>query len=178
MRTIRAIIIIGAMCLLPLGCDDGTGPGETGDPQPQPAATEGAAADPAPENAPTPSTAEAAEAAEAAPAVIPELEVQAVATLLEAGDCVAIDANNARTRASYGSIPGATLLTSSGRYDPATELPDDTSAKLVFYCSNDDCRASDGAAGRAQAAGYSDVNVMRAGIAGWAEAGRDTAPAS
>ncbi len=170
MRTIRALIIISAMCLSTVGCDDGTGPEGTGDPQPQPAATEVAAGEAA--------QAEEAPAEEEVEAPIPELEVTAVAALLEAGDCVAVDANSATTRERFGSIPGATLLTSSGRYDPAAELPGDTAAKLVFYCSNDDCRASDGAAGRARTAGYTDVNVMRAGIAGWSDAGRDTAPAS
>ena len=48
MRTIRALIIIGAMCLSTVGCDDGAGPDGTGDPQPQPAATELAAGEAAP----------------------------------------------------------------------------------------------------------------------------------
>ncbi len=89
---------------------------------------------------------------------------------------MAVDANRDAVREEYGTLPGATLLTSSGRYDPSAELPDDLATKLVFYCSNMDCRASDGAAGRAREAGYTDVNVMRAGIAGWVEAGEDTTP--
>jgi rhodanese-related sulfurtransferase len=162
--TMRALSIIAATLLFALGCEDGGG--DTGDPQPQPANVVEAAGD------------QASEVEAAEPAPIPELEVTEVATLLESGDCVAVDANNATTRERFGTIPGATLLTSSGRYDPGAELPDDRATKLVFFCGNTDCRASDGAAGRARQAGYSDVNVMRAGIAGWAEAGQDTAPAS
>jgi rhodanese-related sulfurtransferase len=162
----RALTTLGAILALLVGCDDGGG--ETGDPQPQPAATEEVAA--------AEETSEEATEEEEAP--IPELEVTEVATLLENGGCVAVDANNPRTRERFGTIPGATLLTSSGRYDPAAELPDDQATTLIFYCSNDDCRASDGAAGRARQAGYTDVNVMRAGIAGWVDAGKDTTPAS
>ena len=162
MRTIRALTILAAFLALPLGCDDdGT---ETGDPQPQPAAT--------------PELAETATVDEEEEAPIPELEVAQVATLLAAGDCIVVDANGASTRGRYGAIPGATILTSSGRYDPAEELPEDHAAKLVFYCANEDCSASDGAAGRARTAGFSDVNVMRAGIAGWTEAGKETTPVS
>jgi len=161
----RALTILAAILVLPLGCDDEGGE-ETGDPQPQPAAAE------------TVAEAPAAEVVDEEGVVIAELEVTEVATLLESGDCVVVDANRDTVRDEYGVVPGATLLTSSGRYDPAAELPDDHSTKLVFYCSNMDCRASDGAAGRAAEAGYTDVNVMRAGIAGWTEAGKDTAPAS
>lgn len=109
---------------------------------------------------------------EPAGAPIPELGVADVARMLEAGDAVAVDANGESTRRERGVIPGARLLSSSGSYDPAAELPADTATTLVFYCGNTDCRASDGAAARARDAGYSNVNVMRAGIAGWVEAGQ------
>ncbi|HEY8430919.1 MAG TPA: rhodanese-like domain-containing protein [Sandaracinaceae bacterium] len=112
---------------------------------------------------------------EANEAPIPELSVAQVASMLEAGEAVVVDANNARTREQYGVIPGARLLSSSSSYDPATELPADKSTNLVFYCGNFDCRASDGAAARAREAGYTRVHVMRAGIAGWVEAGREVA---
>ena len=89
-----------------------------------------------------------------------------------------MDANGTQTRAANGVVPGARLLTSSGRYDPDTELPEDHAAALVFYCANNDCRASDGAAERARQAGFEDVNIMREGIAGWVEAGQQTEPPS
>jgi rhodanese-related sulfurtransferase len=102
---------------------------------------------------------------------IRELSVAQAASMLEGGHAIAVDANGPETRQERGVIPGARLLTSSGRYDPARELPSDRSATLVFYCANTQCHASDGAAHRAREAGYADVNVMRAGIAGWVEAG-------
>ncbi|HLW71664.1 MAG TPA: hypothetical protein VKS22_13705 [Candidatus Binataceae bacterium] len=45
------------------------------------------------------------------------------------------DANGASTRAEYGVIPAATLLSSDNKYDLAV-LPQDKKAKLVFYCAN------------------------------------------
>ena len=111
---------------------------------------------------------------EAAP--IPELSVGEVAERLEAGSIVVVDANGPEIRGEHGVIPGARLLSSSGRYDPEAELPSDRSAALVFYCGNTNCRASDGAAARARDAGWENVSVLRAGIAGWVEAGRETTP--
>ena len=47
-----------------------------------------------------------------------------------------LDANDQEFREKNGVIPGARLLSSSGGYDPAKELPADKDAPLVFYCSN------------------------------------------
>ncbi len=46
------------------------------------------------------------------------------------------DANGWGLRSRAGVIPGAHLLTSENKYDVATELPADKSAKLVFYCAD------------------------------------------
>ena len=46
--------------------------------------------------------------------------------------------------------------------------------KVVFYCANEQCGASHKAAARAVLAGWSDVAVMPAGIAGWKNAGKPT----
>jgi len=105
---------------------------------------------------------------------IPELTVARVASLLEAGEAVAVDANGDETRSERGVVPNARLLTSSSTYDPEAELPSDHATTLVFYCANTRCSASDGAAERARQAGYENVNVMRDGIAGWIEAGHET----
>jgi rhodanese-related sulfurtransferase len=104
-------------------------------------------------------------------AAIPEVSVAQVTEMLEDG-AVPVDANGEDTRNERGTLPGARLLTSSGRYDPAAELPSDKATQLVFYCGGEQCHASDTAAERARDAGYENVSVMRAGIAGWVEAGR------
>jgi hypothetical protein len=46
------------------------------------------------------------------------------------------DANGWGLRSRAGVIPGAHLLTSEDKYDVATELPSDKSAKLIFYCAD------------------------------------------
>ncbi len=87
------------------------------------------------------------------------------------------DANNAETRSKNGIVPGAILLESSKNYDTKV-LPTDKKAKLVFYCANTKCTASDQAANRAVKAGFTQVAVMRDGITGWKEAGMETVPAA
>lgn len=90
------------------------------------------------------------------------------------GEKVAIiDANGPETRAKMGVIPNAVLLTSSSKFE-LSELPSDKSKKLVFYCANTRCTAAPSAAEKAAAAGYTDVQVLSAGIMGWKEAGKAT----
>jgi rhodanese-related sulfurtransferase len=72
-------------------------------------------------------------------------------------------------------VPDAILLTSSYKYD-LSQLPEDESKGLIFYCANTSCSASDAAAERASANGYKNVRVMRGGIKGWKAAGKATAP--
>ena len=107
----------------------------------------------------------------------PELKtvsVNELALLTEAKQVQPVDANNAETRAKFGVIPGATLLTSVGSFDPAKELPSAKGSKLVFYCASLKCNASHQAALRAIEAGYTDVSVFPDGIKGWKEAGHRT----
>jgi rhodanese-related sulfurtransferase len=85
-----------------------------------------------------------------------------------------IDANNMETRASFGVIPGAVLLSHYARYDPSKELPADKARILVFYCANARCTAAPQAAEKAVSAGYTNVYVLEPGIMGWAAAGQPT----
>jgi rhodanese-related sulfurtransferase len=87
-------------------------------------------------------------------------------------DLTICDANSADTRERYGVIPGAVLLSNYRDYEPVTELPADTGAKLVFYCHSEYCGAAADAARKAIAAGYRDVWVMAPGIEGWKQAGQ------
>lgn len=90
-------------------------------------------------------------------------------------DLTICDASSADTRERYGVIPGAVLLSNYRDYEPATELPADTRAKLVFYCHSEYCGAAADAARKAIAAGYRDVWVMAPGIEGWKQAGQPVA---
>jgi rhodanese-related sulfurtransferase len=99
--------------------------------------------------------------------------VDEVAKCVKDHSATVLDANGTDTRQEYGVIPGAVLLTSHRAY-AMSELPASKSNKLVFYCGGTMCRASDKAAARAVAAGYTDVSVLRDGIKGWKAAGQPT----
>ena len=75
-----------------------------------------------------------------------------------------IDVNSLQSHVR-ARVPGARHL------DPVDfkdgDLPADKSGALVFYCSNPMCRKAPNAARRARKIGYSDVQVMSAGITGW-----------
>lgn len=109
----------------------------------------------------------------------PSIASPKVALVTEVADWVqhhsatVLDANGPDTRRAMGVVPGALLLSNSHDYS-LSELPPGKDTKLVFYCGGEMCRASDSAAARAVQAGYSDVNVMRAGIRGWKNAGQST----
>ena len=77
------------------------------------------------------------------------------------------DANLPDTRKRFGVIDGAHLLSSYDNYNVAKELPADKNARIVFYCADKRCMASDAAAQRAVEAGYKNVSVMGDGIVGW-----------
>lgn len=120
----------------------------------------------------TQSPAEETEAAPEAAASIPEISVEKAGEAIESG-AVAVDANSESTRKKNGTVPNAVLLTSSSKYE-ISQLPEDKSTDLVFYCSNTRCTASDAAAERAAAHGYQKVHIMREGIKGWRDAGKPT----
>jgi rhodanese-related sulfurtransferase len=103
------------------------------------------------------------------------VSVPEVARFVEEKSAVIYDANGEETRQKYGVVPGAVLLTNHKDY-ALSELPPEKSKPLVFYCGGTACRASDKAAERATGAGYTNVNVMREGIKGWASAGQKTVP--
>ena len=84
------------------------------------------------------------------------------------------DANDEKTRAKYGVIPGAVLLSSYRQFDVAKVLPATKTDKVVFYCANIECMASHAAAERAVGAGYTNVAVLPDGIMGWKKAGEPT----
>ena len=81
-----------------------------------------------------------------------------------------LDVNSDEVRKKYGTITGATVLTSYDAYS-MKELPESKDDKIVFYCSTTRCGASKTAAKRALKNGYKDVSVLPVGIMGWAEKG-------
>jgi rhodanese-related sulfurtransferase len=106
-----------------------------------------------------------------APVAIAALTVDQVDHLLADHACQPVDANGTPLRQKMGVLPGAVLLSDM---DAIGELPRDKAKPLVFYCANPECSASQYAAEKAIAAGYTHVQVMPAGIAGWVKAGKQT----
>lgn len=109
--------------------------------------------------------------AETETAKLASVTVGELDTMLAGNQCQAVDANGDATRKKMGVIPGAVLLSDSAQFN-AAELPADKSKSLVFYCANTHCGASHEAAEHAKLAGYTNVKVLPAGIAGWVEAGK------
>lgn len=104
-----------------------------------------------------------------------KLSVDEVDQLLQAEKKpLVFDANSDSTRKKYGTLPGAKLLSSTDAAEVKAALPESKNEKLLFYCSNTKCNAGEKAANKALEAGYADVNVMPAGIKGWAQAGKKT----
>jgi rhodanese-related sulfurtransferase len=102
---------------------------------------------------------------------VKEVSVEQVQKYVQdkAANVAIVDANNDDARKNAGVVSGAILLTSYNQY-AIEELPKDKNTALVFYCYNSYCQASHMAAMRAYQAGYKDVAVMKAGIAGWNKA--------
>ena len=106
-------------------------------------------------------------------AAVTTVTVDQLDTSLAKNESQPVDANGELTRKKMGIIPGAVLLTDSDSFKVA-ELPADKAKPLVFYCANTACGASHHAAEKAITAGYTNVKVLPAGIAGWVAAGKKT----
>ncbi len=109
---------------------------------------------------------------------VKNVTVTEVASWSKESKAVILDANGTEFRAKNGVIPGARLLTNFKKYDVAKELPSEKASKLVFYCANTHCGASQAAAEKAVTAGYTDVNVLPDGLMGWKQAGQPTSATS
>lgn len=69
------------------------------------------------------------------PAAVAEIAVAEAAAKFTASQATPIDANTDEYRQGAGWVPGAVLLTSFNDY-PLTELPEDKTRQLVFYCTS------------------------------------------
>jgi len=69
------------------------------------------------------------------PAPVSDMSVAEAATQFKAGQATPVDANTDEYRDAVGWVPGAVRLTDYNAY-PLTELPQDKSRPLVFYCTS------------------------------------------
>lgn len=93
--------------------------------------------------------------------------------LVEADRAAVFDVNP-RSSWERAHVPGARHLDPEGF--ERDELPSNTDAELIFYCSNPWCRKAPLAARRARDMGFQGIRVMSAGIKGWLDAGLPTEP--
>jgi rhodanese-related sulfurtransferase len=112
----------------------------------------------------------AANAGSGHPFTAEALSLNEVANLLDLNEVVYIYDANERSSYLKGHIRGALWV----RYDAvmSSDLPPAKDAKLIFYCYNPLCGASELAADRARALGYRNVWRMPEGIEGWRAANR------
>jgi rhodanese-related sulfurtransferase len=101
-----------------------------------------------------------------------KISIDQLATKLQAKEKLAVFDANTKERFAQGHIPGAKWIDSMAV--KAADLPEDKSVPLVFYCGNEQCKASHRAANVATELGHSSVAVLPAGILGWEKAGRPT----
>ncbi|HEV7554991.1 MAG TPA: rhodanese-like domain-containing protein [Kofleriaceae bacterium] len=66
---------------------------------------------------------------------VPSMTVDEVDRAVAAKQVQAVDCNHDQLRKKLGVVPGAILVASSSDY-PASMLPADKGAKLVFYCAD------------------------------------------
>ncbi|MEY3015487.1 MAG: hypothetical protein RIT45_4222 [Pseudomonadota bacterium] len=86
---------------------------------------------------------------------------------IEAGKGGVIFDVNSKERYLQGHLPGAVHAHKAAI--TRAELPEDTAARIVFYCGSPKCMASHKAAETATGLGYTNVWVMSDGIKGWEE---------
>jgi rhodanese-related sulfurtransferase len=96
------------------------------------------------------------------------LSLSEVRALMDGKQAVYIYDANDRESYLQGHIPGARWV----QYNAVTAavLPPAKDAKLIFYCYNPQCGASDQAAAHAISLGFRNVWRMPEGIQGWREA--------
>jgi rhodanese-related sulfurtransferase len=93
------------------------------------------------------------------------LSLSEVRALIDAKEAVYIYDANDRESYRKGHIPGARWV----QYNAftAAEMPPAKDAKLIFYCYNPQCGASEQAAAHAMTLGFRNVWRMPEGIQGW-----------
>lgn len=101
---------------------------------------------------------------------VPVVEVAEVRSLLESGaDVLLVDAREPEAYAR-GHLPGAVNVPYGNWLEEGKPLPP-RDRDIVVYCNNRDCPIGRLWSGQAVQKGYTRVRHMKAGFAGWQEAG-------
>jgi len=103
-----------------------------------------------------------------------DISLTDVKAAADAKTAVIIDANGPDSYKA-GHVPGA-LSFAAIKNDLAANLPADKNALIIAYCGNPQCGAYLQAAKAAKKLGYTNIQHMTAGIAGWNDAKLPTEP--
>src|SRR4051812_47507504 len=95
---------------------------------------------------------------------IKEISVEQLWARLQSGAETHVFDANTEARFAEGHVPKAQWVVFNAVH--AKDLPADKQAMLVFYCGNEMCQASHGAASMAIDLGHPNVYVMPSGIIG------------
>jgi len=82
-------------------------------------------------------------------------------------DVVVIDSRPAKRRFAGGHIPGAINIPNSSFDKMTDQLPVDKNKMLIFYCGGEQCMLSHKSAFKADALGYTNIQVYAAGYPDW-----------
>ena len=105
-------------------------------------------------------------------AEFPDITIPDLKAAMASQKLVLLDANGSESWQS-GHIPGA-IDFSAQEDNLAKVLPRDKDTLIVAYCGNPQCQAYLRAAEAAKKLGYKNIKHLRAGIAGWKQAGEKT----
>ncbi len=94
-------------------------------------------------------------------------KVRAEATIPPKKGVTIVDSRPTGRQYDPGHIPGAVSLP-DGAFDKSVDkLPADKTTKLIFYCGGVDCMLSHESAKKAQALGYTNIEVYAEGMPDW-----------
>ncbi|MBP6602838.1 MAG: rhodanese-like domain-containing protein [Verrucomicrobiales bacterium] len=102
----------------------------------------------------------------------PDISITELEEAISKGNVVLLDVNGS---SSYekGHIPGAIDFSAKGD-DIAAVLGDNKDKLVVAYCGGPSCSAYKAGAKAAEAAGFTNIKHLSAGISGWLQAGKAT----
>lgn len=102
----------------------------------------------------------------------PDISISELESAIKKGDVVLLDVNGSSSYAN-GHIPGA-IDFSANKEKIASLLGDNKDKLVVAYCGGPSCSAYQAGAKAAEAAGFTNIKHLSAGISGWLQAGKAT----
>lgn len=102
----------------------------------------------------------------------PDISIGELEEAINKGEVILIDVNGTKSY-EKGHLPGAVDFRAN-KDDIASKLGEDKSKLVVAYCGGPTCSAYKAGAAAAEAAGFTKIKHLSAGISGWLQAGKPT----